>query len=93
MEQRAARQTASGEDMSLDTVMRAALLFTFSAPLSFSMLASAVLAQRAQSETSHVRCLQRRYDYQLYAPDAPTPLPAILLLHGAGGRSSDLVDC
>jgi dienelactone hydrolase len=44
----------------------------------------------ARSETRHVRCLDRTYDYQLFTPDANAALPAILLMHGAGGRSDDV---
>ena len=48
-------------------------------------------AQDAATSTRHVRCLDRTYEYQLFAPDPHTSHPAILLLHGAGGRSSDVL--
>ncbi|HEY0776624.1 MAG TPA: alpha/beta fold hydrolase [Gemmatirosa sp.] len=39
-----------------------------------------------------VRCGEASYDYAVYTPDARTPLPAVLLLHGAHGRAADLLD-
>jgi predicted esterase len=42
-------------------------------------------------ETRHVRCGGRSYQYELSSPDQHAALPAILLLHGAGGQSSDLM--
>ena len=47
----------------------------------------------AQSTTRHLRCLDRNYDYQLFSPDSPgtSRVPAILLLHGAGGTGAEFL--
>lgn len=59
-------------------------------PALLLLLGAAPIA--APTTLRQVRCLDHTYDYQLYTPAASAPLPAILLLHGAGGRSSDLLD-
>jgi poly(3-hydroxybutyrate) depolymerase len=43
-------------------------------------------------QTRHVRCGDRSYEYTLFSPDAHAPLAALMLLHGAGGKGSDMVD-
>lgn len=42
-------------------------------------------------QTRHVSCSDRSYEYALFSPDAHAPLPAIMLLHGAGGRNSEMM--
>lgn len=69
--------------------------------LSLSLLALAGLGPRIAMgvpETSsgveqnrHVSCGGKEYEYALSSPDSHTPLAAILLLHGAGGQSSDMM--
>lgn len=50
------------------------------------------LADSAQpDQTRHVSCGDRSYEYALFSPDAHAPLPAIMLLHGAGGRNSEMM--
>lgn len=39
-----------------------------------------------------VMCGGRSYNYLLFTPNAHERLPAILLLHGAGGQASDMLD-
>ncbi len=55
------------------------------------LLAACAAAASAQT-TRDVRCVDHDFHYQVYSPDARSALPAILLLHGAGGTSSDLLD-
>ena len=43
-------------------------------------------------ERRHVTCLGTRYEYQLESPAGEGLRPAILLLHGAGGAGSDMLD-
>ena len=65
------------------------------AALSLSLAAGATPTARPAyipgPETRHVTCGGRSYQYQLSSPDRHAALPAILLLHGAGGRSDDLM--
>jgi dienelactone hydrolase len=42
-------------------------------------------------QTRHVTCSGTAYEYALYSSDAHTPLAAVVLLHGAGGLSSDMM--
>ena len=42
-------------------------------------------------QTRHVSCSGKAYEYALSSPDAHTPLAAMMLLHGAGGQSSDMM--
>ncbi len=44
------------------------------------------------TELRQANCLGASYEYRLFSPDTREPLPAIELLHGAGGSSSDLFD-
>lgn len=52
---------------------------------------SARAASVPRPETRNVKCAGRSYQYELSSPDRHAALPAILLLHGAGGQSSDLM--
>ena len=56
-----------------------------------SMLALSCVLAAGPSRHS-VMCNQRSYDYLLSAPRAHDRLPAIMLLHGAGGQSSEMVE-
>ncbi|MEP6571765.1 MAG: dienelactone hydrolase family protein [Gemmatimonadota bacterium] len=47
-------------------------------------------AALVESHTAH--CDEGSYEYQLYSPPAHSPSPALLLLHGAGGRSADMLE-
>lgn len=42
--------------------------------------------------TRAVTCENRNGNYQLYSPDTSRALPAIVLLHGAGGEPNDLME-
>ena len=51
----------------------------------------ATAAAPPADQARQVTCSQRTYEYELFTPDARQALPAIVLLHGAGGRSSDMM--
>jgi len=58
---------------------------------------SLVVALAAAREPAHdarrgVACYGKNYVYALYSPDAKVTLPAVLVLHGAGGTGSDVSD-
>lgn len=56
-----------------------------------SLLCSpAISATKIQSKT--VACEGREFNYLLFAPTSSAPLPAILLLHGAGDTPQPMVD-
>jgi len=50
----------------------------------FFTLIFCLLPTTGRADTHTVTCKGKAYRYELYAPQAVTPLPAILLLHGAG---------
>ena len=51
------------------------------------------LGMRAGDVTSKkLSCENARYRYLLYAPETKSPLPAILLLHGAGDQPDPMID-
>ncbi len=61
-------------------------------PLSSPALQSAAASVATRAESSRrVVCNHRSYDYLLSTPNAHDRLPAIMLLHGAGGQGSDMV--
>ena len=43
-------------------------------------------------ERRRANCLGAQYEYQLESPAGEGPRPAILLLHGAGGTGTDMLD-
>ena len=67
--------------------------------LSLSLLLASLLAPLAftQNQARKIKFGEKSFSYGVFAPDAPAgrngpPLPAILLLHGAGGRGADMLD-
>lgn len=48
-------------------------------------------ASTGLDQARHVSCSGKAYEYALSSPDSHAPLAAILLLHGAGGQSSDMM--
>lgn len=48
-------------------------------------------ASAAHDQIRQVRCSGTMYEYTLSSPDSHTSLAAIVLLHGAGGQSSDMM--
>ncbi len=58
--------------------------------LSFALVCAAMPGGRAQA--SSVVCEGRKSSYVLYVPSKEGPLPAILLLHGAGDSPEPMVD-
>ena len=71
--------------------MRSALTAAARHAVALSLCAASL---PAQSTTRHVRCLESEYDYQLFVPAAAqsSALPAILLLHGAGGTGAEFLE-
>jgi dienelactone hydrolase len=60
---------------------------------SISLLAMLAASGEPGRATSRgVVCLGKSYVYTLYSPDAKAVLPAMLVLHGAGGTGSDVAD-
>ena len=60
---------------------------------SISLLATLAVPRGAVHPMSRgVLCHGKSYVYTLYSPDAKAVLPAILVLHGAGGTGSDVAD-
>ena len=62
--------------------------------MSIKMLLAMVLSSLSVSSPRHhsVTCDQRAYDYVLSAPKTHDRLAAIMLLHGAGGQASEMVE-
>jgi predicted esterase len=65
--------------------------------LVLSTLVFSTIDLRAQTvqpgvSTHTVECEHRSNQYQLFAPDSARVLPAILLLHGAGGEPNDVME-
>ena len=59
-----------------------------------TVLLAVALSSAGLSSPKHhtVTCDQRAYDYVLSAPKSHDRLPAIMLLHGAGGQASEMVE-
>jgi len=57
-----------------------------------AVVLTATLARAGNPALQQVTCGSQPYQYAIYAPDSARPLPAILLLHGAGDRAENFLD-